>query len=110
MDWLTRLLQREIDMDFKPMADRVVVRLIEPETKTASGIFIPDSTVEAANKGTVVAVGPGKVLKDGRIVPVADIVINDVIMFGPGAGIPVKVNGDDFLVLKEDEILAIAND
>jgi chaperonin GroES len=97
-------------MDFRPMADRVLVQRAEPETKTASGLFIPDSTVEAANKGTVIAVGPGKLLKDGRVVPVADIVINDVVMFGAGAGIPVKVNGEDFLVLTQDELIAIVGD
>ena len=92
------------------MADRVLVRCAEPETKTASGLFIPNSEEEKANKGTVIAVGPGKLLKDGRPVPVADIVINDVVMFGAGAGIPVKVNGEDFLVLKEDELIAIVGD
>ena len=92
------------------MADRVLVRCAEPETKTASGLFIPDSTEEAANKGTVVAVGPGRSLKDGRVVPVADIAVDNVVMFGAGAGIPVKVNGQDLLVLKEDELIAIVSD
>jgi chaperonin GroES len=97
-------------MDFRPMADRVLVRCAEPETKTASGLFIPDSTEEAANKGTVVAVGPGRSSKDGRVVAVADIAVDDVVMFGAGAGIPVKVNGQDLLVLKEDELIAIVSD
>jgi len=92
------------------MADRVLVQRAEPETKTASGLFIPDSTVEAANKGTVVAIGPGRSTRDGRPVPVADVAVDDVVMFGAGAGIPVKVNGEDFLVLKEDELIAIVDD
>ena len=97
-------------MDFRPMADRVLVRRAEAETKTVSGFFIPDVAAEQANKGTVVSVGPGRALKDGRIIPITDIVIDDIVMFTPGAGIPVKVNGEALLVLKEEEILAVVNE
>ena len=92
------------------MADRVLVRRADAETKTASGFFIPDSSVEKANKGTVIAMGPGKSTKDGVIIPIADIQVNDVVMFSQGAGISVKVNGEDFLVLKEEEIFAISEE
>lgn len=95
-------------MIFKPMADRVVVRRVEPETRTSSGFIIPDTSVVKANRGTVIAVGPGKLLKDGRIVPIADINIGDVIMF-EGIGINVKVNGEQLVVLKEEEIIAIVD-
>jgi len=94
-------------MNFKPMADRVLVRRTEAENKTVSGFFIPDSSVEKSNKGVVLAMGPGKSTKDGVVIPIADIKINDVVMFSQGAGIPVKVNGEDFVVLKEEEIFAI---
>jgi chaperonin GroES len=95
-------------MNFKPMADRVLIRRLDPETKTASGIFIPDSSVEKANRGTVVAVGPGRNTKDGRVIPVADVNVGDVIMF-EGNGINVKVDGEQLVVLKEEEIIAIVD-
>jgi chaperonin GroES len=93
-------------MDFKPMADRVLVQQDDTETKTASGFFIPDSSVEKANKGTVLAIGPGKTTKDGVVIPMP-VEINDKVMFAPGAGIKVKVNGEEMLVLKEEELIAI---
>jgi chaperonin GroES len=94
-------------MNFKPILDRVLVRRAESETKTASGFFIPESNVEQANKGTVLAIGPGKPTKDGVLIPVADIAVDDMIMFAPGAGIPVKINGESLLILKEEEIIAV---
>ena len=109
MDWLTKLLQREINMDFKPMGDRLLVRRAEAETKTVSGFFIPETATEQANKGTVLVMGTGRSTKEGLLIPIADIAVDDVIMFAPGAGIPVKVNGEDLLVLKEEEIIAIVD-
>ncbi len=94
-------------MNFRPMADRVLVRCAEPENKTASGLFIPNSEEATTNKGTVVAMGPGRSSKDGRVVPIADVAVDDMVMFANGAGIPVKVDGEDLVVLKEDELLAI---
>ena len=93
-------------MEFKPMHDRVLVKQDDSETKTASGFIIPDSSVEKANKGTVIAVGPGKSTKDGAVIPVA-VTIDEKVMFAPGTGIKVKVNGEEMLVLKEEEIIAI---
>jgi len=93
-------------MNFKPMADRVLVKQAEAETKTASGFFIPDASVEKANKGTVLAVGPGKTTKDGVVIPVP-VNIDDQVMFAPGHGIKVKVDGQECLVLKEDELIAV---
>lgn len=110
MDWLIKLFQREINMDFKPISDRLLVRRADAETKTASGFFIPDAIAEQANKGTVLAMGPGKSTKDGLIIPIADIAVNDMVMFAPGAGIPVKVNGEALLVLKEEEIIAVVDE
>lgn len=89
------------------MLDNVLVRLNEAETKTASGFIIPDSSVGKSNTGTVLAVGPGKANKAGIVVPIAGIQVDNVVMFNQGAGIPVKVEGEDYLVLKEEEIFAI---
>lgn len=94
-------------MNFKPMLDNVLVRRNEPETKTSSGFFIPDAVVGKPNTGTVLAVGPGKANKSGVVIPVAGIEVDNVVMFSQGAGIPVKVDGEDYLVLKEEEIFAI---
>lgn len=94
-------------MNFKPMLDNVLVRLNEAETKTASGFIIPDASVEKPNTGTVLAVGPGKANKAGVVIPIAGIEVNNVVMFSQGAGIPVKVDGNDYVVLKEEEIFAI---
>jgi len=88
------------------MADRVLVQQAESETKTSSGFIIPDASVEKANKGTVLAVGPGKTTKDGVVIPVP-VNINDQVMFAPGHGIKVKVDGQEFLVLKEEELIAV---
>ena len=93
-------------MNFKPMADRVLIEQDDTETKTASGFFIPDSSVEKANRGTVIAVGPGKSTKDGVIMPIP-VAVDQKVMFAPGAGIKVKVAGREMLVLKEEELIAI---
>lgn len=93
-------------MDFKPMFDRVLIKQSDAETVTASGFIIPDSSVEQANTGTVMATGPGKTSKDGTIVPLT-VQTNDKIMFMPGSAIKVKVNGSEMLVLKEEDIIAI---
>ena len=95
-------------MNFKPMSDRVLVKRADAENKTASGFIIPDASVEKANRGTVVAMGPGRSLKDGRVVPIADVGIGDVVMF-EGNGISVKVDGEQLVVLKEEEIIAIVD-
>lgn len=92
------------------MADRILLRRAEAETKTVSGFFIPEMSVEKTNKGTVIAMGPGKLSKDGQVIPIADIAVNNTVMFSNGAGIPVTVNGEEFLVLKEEEILAVVSE
>jgi chaperonin GroES len=96
-------------MNFKPMFDRVLVKQDPAETKTSSGFIIPDSTAEKTNTGTVIAVGPGKAIKDGSILPLT-VQPNDKIMFAPGNGIRVKVEGEELLVLNEDDIIAVVND
>jgi chaperonin GroES len=96
-------------MNFKPMYDFVLIQKADAETVTKGGFIIPDAVAEAVNKGTVKAVGPGRVTKDGITIPVS-VNVNDNVMYQPGAGQPVKVNGEQYLVMKEEDIIAILAD
>jgi chaperonin GroES len=93
-------------MNLKPLSDRVVVRRVDSESVTAGGIFIPDAATEKADQGTVLAVGPGKRNEQGEVVAL-DIAVNDRVLFGKFSGQTVKVNGEEVLILKEDDILAV---
>jgi chaperonin GroES len=95
-------------MELNPPADKIVLRKIEEKQVTFAGIYIPDAVVEKANKGTVIAVGPGRTAKDGTIVPVA-VTVGDNVMFSFNSGTPVKLNGEDLLIVAEDDILAIVD-
>jgi len=94
-------------MKFRPLHDRVVVRRIEEEAKTAGGIIIPDTAKEKPQEGEVVAVGPGaRGGEDMEIVPM-DVKAGDRILFGKWSGTEVKVNGEDLLIMKESDILGV---
>ncbi|CAN1545666.1 GroS Co-chaperonin GroES (HSP10) [Burkholderiaceae bacterium] len=93
-------------MNLRPLADRVIVKRIESETKTASGIFIPDNAAEKPDQGEVLAVGPGKRNDKGDIAPM-NVKVGDRVLFGKYSGQTVKVNGDELLVMKEDDLFAI---
>ena len=93
-------------MNLKPLSDRVVVRRVDSESVTAGGIFIPDAATEKADQGTVLAVGTGKRNDEGEVVAL-DVAVNDRVLFGKFAGQTVKVNGEEVLILKEDDILAV---
>ncbi len=93
-------------MALRPLHDRVIVKRLDNERKTASGIVIPDSATEKPDQGEVLAVGPGKKTEDGKILPV-DLTIGDKVLFGKYAGQSVKVDGEELLVVREDEILAV---
>jgi len=93
-------------MNLKPLSDRVVVRRVDSESVTAGGIFIPDAATEKADQGTVLAVGPGKRNDEGEVIAL-DIAVNDRVLFGKFSGQTVKVNGEEVLILKEDDILAV---
>ena len=93
-------------MALRPLHDRVIVKRLDNETKTASGIVIPDSAAEKPDQGEVLAVGPGKRTEDGKVLPV-DLKVGDKVLFGKYAGQSVKVDGDEVLVIREDEILAV---
>jgi len=92
--------------NIKPLGDRVVVKPMPAEEKTASGLFIPDSAKEKPQEGLVVAVGPGKVTDNGtRVAP--EVKAGDRILFGKYSGTDIKVDGVEHLILREDDILAI---
>jgi len=95
-------------MSLRPLNDRVIVKRLDQETKTASGIVIPDSAAEKPDQGEVIAVGPGRRDDEGRrIAP--DIKVGDRVLFGKYAGQAVKVDGNELLVLREEDIVAVVN-
>lgn len=93
-------------MKIRPLHDRVVVKRLEEERKTAGGIVIPDNAAEKPDQGEVIAVGNGKILEDGKVRPL-DVKVGDRILFGKYSGTTVKVEGDEFLVMREDDIMGV---
>ena len=93
-------------MTFRPLHDRVFVRRVEAEEKTAGGIIIPDSAKEKPQQGKVVAVGAGKPDKDGKKVAL-DVQAGDTILFGKYSGQEIKIDGNEYLIMREDEVLAV---
>ena len=93
-------------MKIRPLQDRIVVKRVESETKTKGGIIIPDTAKEKPIEGRVVAVGNGKVLKDGKVRPL-EVKVGDKVLFGKYSGQTVKVEGDELLVMREEDIMAV---
>ena len=93
-------------MQLKPIRDRVVIRLIEAETATKSGIIIPDAAVEKPDQGEILATGEGRVTEDGVVIPL-EVKTGDRVLFSKHAGQAVKVDGNEYRILKEDDIMAI---
>ena len=93
-------------MGFRPLHDRVLVRRVEAEEKTAGGIIIPDTAKEKPQEGEVVAVGAGTKAEDGKVTPL-DVKAGDKILFGKWSGTEVKLDGEDLLIRKESDILGI---
>ena len=93
-------------MKLKPLNDRVLVKRLEGEEKTAGGTIIPDSAKEKPQKGKVVAAGPGKLDESGKLVKMA-VKAGDMVLFTKYAGTEIKIDGEEHLVLREDDILAI---
>ena len=93
-------------MNFRPLHDRVLVRRIEAEEKTAGGIIIPDNAKEKPSEGEVVAVGTGARAEDGTGTP-CDVTAGDKILFGKWSGTEVKVDGEELLIMKESDILGV---
>ena len=93
-------------MKIRPLHDRIIVKRLEEERKTASGIVIPDTAAEKPDQGEVVAVGNGKVLDDGKL-RTLDVKVGDKILFGKYSGQTVKVDGDELLVMREEDLFAV---
>ena len=93
-------------MNVRPLNDRVLVRRLEEEEKTAGGIYIPDSAKEKPTRGKVVAAGSGRADDDGNRKPL-DVKKDDEILFGKYAGTEIKIDGEDLMIMKEDDILAV---
>ena len=93
-------------MAFRPLHDRVLVRRIEAEEKTAGGIIIPDSAKEKPSEGEIVAVGTGTRADDGKVTPL-DVKAGDRVLFGKWSGTEVKLDGEDLLIMKESDIMGI---
>jgi chaperonin GroES len=93
-------------MKLNPLHDRVVVKRTEPDTKTSSGIIIPDNVAEKPDQGVVLAVGTGRRTESGTLVPMS-LNVDDTVLFGKFAGQLVKIKGEEMLILKEEEIYAV---
>lgn len=96
-------------MAIKPLQDRVLVKRLDENTKTAGGIIIPDTAKEKPSEGIVEAVGPGMVTPDGKTIPMS-VKVGDKVLFGKWSGTEIKVKGEDRLIIKEPEILAIVTE
>ena len=93
-------------MKFRPLHDRVVVKRLDAEEKTAGGIIIPDTAQEKPMEGEIVAVGPGARSEDGKIHPL-DVKAGDRVLFGKWSGTEIKLDGEEFLIMREEEVLGI---
>lgn len=93
-------------MNLRPLQDRIIVKRLEEETMTAGGIFIPETAKEKPQKGEVIAVGKGKKTEDGKVLPV-DVKKGDKVLFGKYAGTEIKIDGQEYLIMREDDILGI---
>jgi chaperonin GroES len=93
-------------MKFRPLHDRVVVKRIDAEEKSAGGIIIPDTAKEKPSQGEVIAVGPGARNEKGEVVAL-DVQVGDIVLFGKWSGTEVKLNGEDLLIMKESDIMGI---
>ena len=90
----------------KPLNDRLVVKAVTPEAKTAGGIFLPDSAQEKPQEAEVVAVGTGKVLENGRVVPL-EVKPGDIIIYAKYGGTEIKLGTDEYIILRQDDVLAV---
>jgi chaperonin GroES len=93
-------------MQFRPLHDRVVVRRIDAENKTAGGIIIPDTAKEKPSQGEVIAVGPGARDDAGKLIPI-DLKTGDTVLFGKWSGTEVKIDGKELLIMKESDIFGV---
>lgn len=95
-------------MHFRPLHDRVLVRRIDAEEKTAGGIIIPDTAKEKPQEGEIVAAGPGARNEQGQLIPI-DVKPGDTVLFGKWSGTEVKIDGQDYLIMKESDLLGVVD-
>jgi chaperonin GroES len=100
------ILKRRMAMKIRPLHDRVIVRRIEEDQKTKGGIIIPDTAKEKPQMGEVIAAGPGKKTEDGKLVPI-DVKKGDKVLFTKYAGSDIKIEGEELLIMREEDILGI---
>lgn len=93
-------------MNLRPLHDRIIVKRLEEENKTAGGIFIPETAKEKPQKGEIIAVGKGKKAEDGKVTPI-DVKVGDKVLFGKYAGTEIKIEGQEYLIMREDDILGV---
>ena len=96
-------------MEFRPLRDRVVVKRIEAEEKSAGGIIIPDTAKEKPSQGEVIAVSPGGRDESGKLIPI-DIQVGDRVLFGKWSGTEVKIDGQELLIMKESDVMGVLTD
>ncbi len=93
-------------MKFRPLYDRILVERVESEEKTAGGIILPDSAKEKPQQGKIIAVGHGRRLEDGKLIPL-EVKAGDTILFGKYSGSEIKIEGNEYLIMKEDDVLGL---
>ena len=93
-------------LNLRPLGERVIVQALPQEEKTKSGIILPDTAKEKPNQGEVVAVGPGRVAEDGKTVPM-NVKVGDKVLYGKYSGQEVKIEGEEYLIIKESDIYAV---
>ncbi|MCS6944947.1 MAG: co-chaperone GroES [Sutterellaceae bacterium] len=93
-------------MKIRPLHDRVIIKRLDQERKTASGIVIPDNAAEKPDQGEVIAVGPGKRDENGKLIPI-DLKVGDKVLFGKYAGQTVKIEGEEYLVMREEDVMGV---
>jgi chaperonin GroES len=96
------------DVKVRPLHDRLLVRRMPEETKTTGGIIIPDTAKEKPQRGEIVATGKGRVTEDGKVLPL-EVRVGDRVLFGKYSGTELKLNGDEFLMMREEDILGVIN-
>src|SRR5947199_483997 len=97
---------RRTAMKFRPLHDRVVVKRIDADEKTAGGIIIPDTAKEKPSQGEIIAVGPGGRDESGKLIPI-DLKVGDTVLFGKWSGTEVKIDGEDLLIIKESDVMGV---
>jgi chaperonin GroES len=93
-------------MKFRPLYDRILVERVESEEKTKGGLIIPDTAQEKPQQGKVIAVGQGTLLEDGKLIPL-EVKAGDTILFGKYSGSEIKIEGNEYLIMKEDDVLGL---